>query len=387
MRATSSSRNRALAGAPGRTPGNAPGSGTLLDRLGTSSPKIAVLRASRLGDFICALPALSDLRHARPSAELVLVGLPMLADLAARAKPVDRFVAFPGFPGIADQFFAPKKVLAFLAAMQDEEFDLVLQMHGSGTYANPFALLIGGRFTAGFTAPGGYRALLEAALPLDDSQSEVARCRALVGLIGAPPDEFKHGLELLPTDRTSALSLLAGNPAPWIGFHPSARDRFKRWPWERYLSLAERLSARTGGTVFLVGSAEDRRGAARTSHESGESCTNREARLVDLRGRTTLPALAAVIAQLDLFVGNDSGPAHLAYVADTPSLTLFGGTDPARWGPAAWPAKVAGRHKAVFIPADCRPCDPGPCRRKRTCLDPVTVEEVEQAALTLLELA
>lgn len=367
----------------------APGSGAVLDRLGTSSPKIAVLRASRVGDFICALPALSDLRRARPEAELVLVGLPLMADLASRAEPLDRFVAFPGFPGIADQFFEPKTVVSFLAAMQDEKFDLVLQMHGSGTYANPFALLMGGRFTAGFTAPDGYRALLDATLPFDESQAEVARCRALVSLIGAPPAEFQGGLKLLQADRTSALSLLAGNSGPWIGVHAGARDRFKRWPLDRYLSLAERLSARTGGTVFLIGSTEDEGGARRMSRRTGPSHAHRTWRVVDLRERTTLPVLAAVIAELDLFVGNDSGPAHLAYLADTPSLTLFGGTDPARWGPDAWSAADLGRHRTrhhtVVGPAACRPCDPGPCKRKRSCLDAVSVEQVEQAALALLD--
>lgn len=72
----------------------------------------------------------------------------------------------PGFPGIAEQLFEPRRALEFCAAMQAERFDLAVQMHGSGVYANPFTLLLGARVTAGFIRPGDSPGRLDAALPM-----------------------------------------------------------------------------------------------------------------------------------------------------------------------------------------------------------------------------
>jgi ADP-heptose:LPS heptosyltransferase len=53
---------------------------------------------------------------------------------------------------------------------------------------------------------------------------------------------------------------------------------------------------------------------------------------VNLVGRTSLGGLAAVIGHCDLFICNDTGPAHLADALDTPSVTIFGSATPRRWG-------------------------------------------------------
>jgi len=70
-----------------------------------------------------------------------------------------------------------------------------------------------------------------------------------------------------------------------------------------------------------------------------------EARPVSLAGRLSLGGLAALISQVDLYVGNDSGPSHLAVAVDAPSIRIFGPTDIARWAPLE-----ADRHRAVHQP-------------------------------------
>jgi hypothetical protein len=66
--------------------------------------KVALFRASRIGDFICATPAFRALRAALPDAEISRIAVPLVAELAARCRSIDRFEAFPGMPGIAGQF-------------------------------------------------------------------------------------------------------------------------------------------------------------------------------------------------------------------------------------------------------------------------------------------
>jgi ADP-heptose:LPS heptosyltransferase len=310
----------------------------------------------------------------------------MVRELARRVPFIDRVVPFPGFPGMAEQFFRPRAALAFFEHMQVERFDLALQMHGSGAYSNPFTLMLGARQTAGFVGADRRDGLLDAALTLPENLPEVARCRALVSMLGAPSTEAGEYLRLLSADHDRARLLLEQHPQPWIGVHPGARDENKVWPLPRYFRVARSLADETGGTVYLLGSGDDAVDLpVGTGGIGGQPCkSGARAGVVDLAGRTSLPQLAALIATLDLFLGNDSGPAHLAYALGTPSLTLFGGTDPERWGPQNWPNIEPGRHRVLARPASCRPCEPGDCERGTACLEDIDADVVAAEALDLL---
>lgn len=123
----------------------------LLSRLRHPPRKVALLRASRIGAFICATPAFRALRVALPEAEITMITLPMLRDLVERSLHLDHFAPFPGYPGIAEQLFEPRRTVAFLQQMQAERFDLAIPMQGSGVNSNPFTLLRGAH-----TPPASY---------------------------------------------------------------------------------------------------------------------------------------------------------------------------------------------------------------------------------------
>src|SRR5437763_16638241 len=77
----------------------------LLTRLAERPRKVVIVRANRIGDFLCATPAFRALRAALPGAEITLVGMAFVRDLVARSPYLDRFAECPGFPGMAEQFF------------------------------------------------------------------------------------------------------------------------------------------------------------------------------------------------------------------------------------------------------------------------------------------
>jgi ADP-heptose:LPS heptosyltransferase len=295
--------------------------------LGTRGPwrRIAVLRPGRIGDYLCATPALRALRRAVPGAQLHYIGLPLVADLVAGNRSIDRFVAFPGFPYIAEQFFAPDRALAWLAAAQRERYDLVVQLYGSGVYANPVALLMGGRCCAGFVRTADGAGLLDAAIPLPDSGPEVDRVLALVRHLGAPPAGRGYELELSADGRAGADAALAGLPRPVIGLHSGARDAARQLPVELLTGVAAAL----GASAVVLGGPDERGPAEAVRAElraAGLGCRN-------LAGAVPLRVAAAVVDRLDALVTTDSGPAHLAYARGTPSVTVFRASDPARWGP------------------------------------------------------
>src|SRR5689334_9514800 len=104
----------------------------LLGRLPAPPRTVALVRASRIGDFLCAVPAFRALRAALPGAAITIVTLPLLRDLALRSPYLDHYAPFPGFPGLAEQFFDARRATAFFQRMQDHQFDLAVQMQGSG---------------------------------------------------------------------------------------------------------------------------------------------------------------------------------------------------------------------------------------------------------------
>src|SRR5579885_1366498 len=145
--------------------------------------RIAVVRALQLGDLLVSVPALRALRAGFPNAEITLIGLLWAAAFAERFTAyIDRFVAFPGWPGIAEADYEPQRTERFLAEQRAYGYDLVLQMHGSGGASNPFALALGGRATAGYYAgepPDG----LTFAAPYPADEPEVLRNLGLARLV------------------------------------------------------------------------------------------------------------------------------------------------------------------------------------------------------------
>lgn len=348
--------------------GAAPG---LLGRL-PAIRKVVIVRASRIGDFVCATPAFRALRRALPETEITLIALPWARELVARSPSLDRFEPFPGFPGIAEQFFAARAAVAFFQRMQAERFDLAIQLHGSGIYSNPFTLLLGARATAGFRRAEDPPGLLDADLPFPHQMPEVRRPLALMTFLGAPPLGEQTEFPLWSEDRAAARRLLVGLRRPLLGLHPAGTDATKRWPPERFAAAARMLLARFGGTAVVLAGSGERVLASEVAAAIGDAAVN-------LAGRTTLPELGGVIAELDLLLTNDSGPAHIGYALGTPTVTVFGGTDPAEWQPT-WP----GRYRSVVAPVPCRPCNQPTCSVGYRCLDAVSVTAVVDAATEIV---
>src|SRR6266496_6229341 len=104
--------------------------------------KIAVLRAGALGDFIVTLPALKAIRSAYPDAEIILLGKPWHKRFLLKTRtPVDRVIVVPVKKGIRDEIDEAENAAAteaFFEAVQQEQFDIAINLQGNGLSANPF---------------------------------------------------------------------------------------------------------------------------------------------------------------------------------------------------------------------------------------------------------
>lgn len=330
----------------------------LLARLPVEPKKVALLRPSRIGDFICAIPALRALCHALPQAHLTVISVPLLRPLIERLPYVDAFAPFPGFPRLAEQLFDPVTTLHFFQRMQAERFDLAIQLQGSGVYSNPFLLMLGAKYNAGFVRAGDVPARFDAALPLPLHGHEIHRTLALPVFLGAPPCGVHTEFPLTTADASRAQALLQHLHPPLIGLHPPANDPRRRWPLAHFAAAGQSLQRRFGGTLVLLGGAAESAYNRQLAAVSGGACC-------DLTGCTSLGTLAAVLTQLTVLITSDSGPAHIAYALGAPTVTVFRAHGARRYGPLT----------------------PGPFRALEPLADSdcVAVDQVVQAATELIE--
>jgi ADP-heptose:LPS heptosyltransferase len=129
-----------------------------------------------------------------------------------------------------------------------------------------------------------------------------------------------------------------------VVIHPGAAWRPRAWRPERFGAVADWILGHYDARVLLVGSEDERdvEDAVRRSIKGD--------RVHALVGALTLEELTALLARAALFIGNDSGPAHLAAACGVPSIVLFGPQDPRRFGP--WSERTLVLHH----PVACFPC-------------------------------
>lgn len=399
--------------------------------------KIAVLQPGAVGDFVFALPALHAMKQAYPGAELVYLGKPWHQDfLRGRPGPVDRVLVLPPVPGVGQPGDAKPDldaIDAFVARVQNEKFDLGLQMFGGGRYSNPFLIRLGARINIGARAAdaapldrwlayverGSRRlALLEvaalagarAAFPAQELAVTDADRReadsvlqagtggdsppaAALSLVrrGAPPAPQADGrahaalpsaARVQPTaagcaDRPPAAQATAlRKRPPLVVLQPGATDSRRCWGVERFAAVGDVLAA-SGARVAINGSAQEAGRVGRL-----RACMRHPS--VDLSGRLGLGGLCGLLERAALVVSNDTGPLHLALAVGTPCVGIFWHTNfadgmPLR--PSLLRAAVSGRQHCPVCDADNRVAR---CRHAESFVNDVAVDEVAMLAMSLL---
>lgn len=282
-----------------------------------------------LGDFLCAVPAFRALRAALPQAQIALVGLPPTGSLLPRfANYLDEWLEFPGYPGIPEVPLAPQKTIAFLAAAQALNFDLALQLHGSGTHINGFTRLLGARRTAGFFPPDQPCPDPSSFLPYPDQTPEVCRYLRLLEFLGIPPQGTHLEFPLLPADWTTFNAIATLHhlmDCAYVCVHPGASVNHRRWLPQNFATVADAIAAR-GFRIVLTGSASEAN-LTRAVQQAMQFPA------IDLAGKTNLGSLAALLKQSQLLVCNDTGVSHLADALQVRSVVVFCNSDPNRWAP------------------------------------------------------
>lgn len=266
--------------------------------------------------------------------------------------------------------------------------DLAIDLQGD-VRAAWLMWLTGARARVGYANTGGDY-LLTNVVPLDETVSWVEQNRrAVAQALGRATGEARADV-VRDTDRDAADRILAelgaGRPMlrrPLVAIHPSGGRAIKQWPLERWSEVAAQLQRRFGATVLITGSAADAPLAAEVSR-------GLERAPLDLTGRLSVREMLGLLARLDLFLSPDTGPMHMACAIGTPSLSVFGPSDAARYF-SGGSGQGGMRHVVARQELWCAPCNlirkpPAECARLPApeCLDRVRVDDVVREAARLL---
>jgi len=202
-----------------------------------------------------------------------------------------------------------------------------------------------------------------------------------VDAIAAAGDEERTVIVAPPVPaRLTELGRNGAPSAPLICVHPTAGNDMKQWPVEYFAVLIDQLVENDGAHIVLIG--------APGEEEIAEGLVARlrqpEA-VTSFVGKVPLAELPAVLRAASLFIGNDSGPKHIAAGLGVPTVGIHSGTvDVREWGPIG-PNAVAVAREVV-----CSPCYLSrveDCRRGLVCLRQLGPDKVYEACKRLLLLA
>ena len=151
---------------------------------------------------------------------------------------------------------------------------------------------------------------------------------------------------------------------PIIAIHPGSPIAIKRWKPENFAELADWLINNKRAQILFIGVNEEIQIIQKIQElMTGESH--------NIGGLTTLPQLASVLQQSKLFIGNDSGPMHLAAAVGVQTIGLFGPGNPNRFGP------VGDKCHYIWKKQDCPPCSGDVCQLgSEGCMGKITVQDV-----------
>jgi heptosyltransferase III len=329
---------------------------------------ILIVRPRSLGDIILETPVLAALRAWRP-------------DLRISALIEPRFAAaLEGNPNVAGVIFS-RGMAATAAEIRRGKFALAFNQHG-GPRSTLLTAASGARWRVcwkGFQFSFLYNVLAPDAAEFYGKPvvHTVEHRISQFYWTGLPRQPIPSARVYPQRDAAEAVAarLEKAGIAPGAGYcvmQPGARLAEMRWPAANYAAVARWLREKHGIASVVNLGAGDAAVAEDVRREMRDCAAILEA--PDLR------ELMALIASARIFVGNDSGPAHVAAATGRPSVVIYGATNPAQWHP--WQTEYRAVHtNAVFHP---RRGDKSIAESMARPIGAIAAEEVQEACEELL---
>lgn len=334
------------------------------------TPRILIVKLSAIGDCLLASPVAEALRKTFPNAKIDWAVHPHCA-------PVIR-----GNPFLDEIHIVPRKEFVrhlpqISRNLKARRYDVALDLQGLMKSA------VISRLSQAKRRVGPAEAREFAGLFYSESVSRqlehlhvVPGYLELAKAIGAQLDDEPSMLMPFSSEDVAHVESLLdfSTSQPKVVLNPSAGKAIKQWPAERFGQLGQRLIDELGAQIVVTGAPADRELANRVL--SGFRDSNA---VHDVVGKTNLNQLAALLSKIDLFIGGDTGPMHIAQASGTRVLAMFGPTDPTILGPRK------PIHQIATLNEKCSPCRHRECPIGRPCLENMSVDWIFAIAKSMLQ--
>jgi len=323
----------------------------------TNIQKILIIKPSSLGDIVNALPAVGAIRRQFQGARITWLVKSEWASILTGHPFIDEVLAVPmtwrGLPRL-------------IRSVHRRPFDLVVDLQGLFRSA-VLGWLTRSCLRVGFSQAREGAPWLYTDRVTTDLSHAVDRYRQIAAALGAKIDPVHFGLLQTgsATEEIDRFMKQTGISVPYAVIHPTARWESKQWPPERFARIGDGL-LQDKATVVFTGSRSD-------YNAIQHILSSMKYRAINGAGQLSLPGLVELIRRARLFIGNDSGPMHIAASVGTPVLALFGPTDPKKVGP------YGAGHIVIQKRSDCIGCHRSLCAHQNRCMKAIQVEEVQRA--------
>jgi len=334
---------------------------------------IFLIRTHAIGDVLLTTPVLRALKQAWPRTRLTML-------VGDKSRPVlEGNIHLDAIHSFPESWWFQRRwgdIWRLTRSIRQVPKEMLILFHAS-PLLHLWGWLLSAPLRVGFDAEGaGF--FLTHRVPLDlQGRRYLGEVNLdLVRALGLPAGSPEPEIFLSSAEQAAGSSLLpAASGKKWLvgaapggGQNPLEQITVKHWPASHYAKLLGQLASACPITVVLLGDRLDVQ-----VEEIAQTLRAQGVEVINLRGRTNLRELAAVIGHLDLLITNDSAPMHLAVALQTPVIALFGPTAATALFPAG-PQRLA-----LQSPAGCSPCYP--FGRSPSCPDPLCLAALPVATV------
>ncbi|HEU4365708.1 MAG TPA: glycosyltransferase family 9 protein [Candidatus Krumholzibacteria bacterium] len=337
--------------------------------LSGAGDRVLVTRLAYLGDVVLSLPLVDALRASFPGIEI---------DYLTRRPGAELLTGDPRFALVHVQRNGLGAALRLVRALRARRYRAVIDL-----YANPRSAWLSWSTGAPVRVGGdrrGRRRLYTHPVSVAPSVRRVTdifmQYGAPLGVAG-PASKPSLALNAAECSRAGDVLVRAGvTRRPVVGVHPGGKWSVKRWPAAGFADLIRLLRGTLGADVLVFTGPGEEDATAALRAAVGD-----EARYAPPLG---VRELAAVMSRLDAMVACDGGVMHVAAAVATPTVGIFGSSEPAVW----FPYTGAGPYEAAYIDVACRPCHRHVCPLGHTrCLNELTAAMVADRVAHVLAMS
>ena len=326
---------------------------------------ILIVKLSAIGDVIHALPVAHALKQTYPNARITWVVEKPAYDLLTNNPDIDEIIIFdkPKFKSLAGLL---TNGYAFAKKLKSYKFDLAIDLQGLFKSAAISYLSGAAKRLVYCNAREQSHLVGQRICGEHELDHVVERYLDVARYLGCKVDLVLFPINITESEekKTTAIIHHAGLKLenPYVVLAPGTNWASKCWPPAHFAKLADMLYDKNI-IPLLIGGPNDKRLAQ-------EIINNAKIPPIDLTGKTSMKQLAYIIKKSQAFVGGDTGPMHLAVAVETPTVAMFGPTDPQRNGP------YGDKHTALLAPVPCQGCWKRVCPKGEDCMAGISVEKV-----------